>query len=97
LHQAEALIGPDTVETVPPATFANLADPGTVHPTLEQDTDGARAVLNSLPGHGVELSEVLDQLLAEGVDKFAAAFRDLPASLEDALTDRAANDLGWQL
>jgi len=92
LLYVEALIGPDTIDTVPPATFEAFAAHGTVRATLEEDAEGAQALLNSLPGHGVELSEILDQLLAEGVDKFAAAFRDLLASVENALTDEAPGD-----
>ena len=85
LLYVEALMGPDTVDTVPPATFEAFAAHGKVRPALEEDVAGAHAVLDSLPGHGVELSEVLDQLVAEGVEKFATAFRDLLSSVERAL------------
>ncbi len=89
LLYVEALLGPDTVDTVPPATFEAFAAHGTVRPSLEVDVAGAHAVLDSLPGHGVELSEVLAQLVADGVEKFATAFRDLLSSVERALAGDA--------
>ncbi|MHB1963097.1 MAG: transaldolase [Acidimicrobiales bacterium] len=85
LLYVEALVGPDTVDTVPPTTFEAFAAHGKVRPALEKDIEGARAVLDSLSRHGVELSEVLDELVAEGVEKFATAFRDLLSSVERAL------------
>ena len=77
LLYVEALIGADTVDTVPPATYEAFLAHGTVRSTLEEGVEEAHALLDSLPGHGVDLSEVLDQLLTEGVDKFSAAFRQL--------------------
>ncbi|MGC8513624.1 MAG: bifunctional transaldolase/phosoglucose isomerase [Acidimicrobiales bacterium] len=97
LLYVEALMGPDTVDTVPPATFEAFAAHGTVRPALEDDLQGAHAVLDSLPGQGVELSEVLDQLVAEGVEKFATAFRDLLASVEHALAGDSERPEPWRL
>ncbi len=97
LLYVEALMGPDTVDTVPPATFEAFAAHGTVRPALEEDLDGAHAVLDSLSGHGVELSEVLDQLVAEAVEKFATAFRDLLSSVERALGGDVGRAEPWRL
>ncbi len=97
LLYVEALMGPDTVDTVPPATFEAFAAHGTVRPALEEDLDGAHAVLDSLSGHGVELSEVLDQLVAEAVEKFATAFRDLLSSVELALGGDVERAEPWRL
>ena len=97
LLYVEALMGPDTVDTVPPATFEAFAAHGTVRPALEEDLDGAHAVLDSLSGHGVELSEVLDQLVAEAVEKFATAFRDLLSSVERALGGDVERAEPWRL
>jgi len=97
LLYVEALMGPDTVDTMPPATFEAFAARGKVRPALEEDVEGAHAVLDSLSGHGVELSEVLDQLVAEGVEKFATAFRDLLSSVERALAGDAERPEPWRL
>ena len=97
LLYVEALMGPDTVDTVPPATFETFAAHGKVRPALEEDLDGAHAVLDSLSGHGVELSEVLDQLVAEAVEKFATAFRDLLSSVERALGGDVERAEPWRL
>jgi len=97
LLYVEALMGPDTVDTVPPATFEAFAAHGTVRPALEEDVEGAHAVLDSLSGHGIELSDVLDQLVAEGVEKFATAFRDLLSSVERALVGDAEGPEPWRL
>lgn len=85
LLYVEALVGLDTVDTLPPATFEAFAARGTVRPALEEDVQGAHAILDSLSGHGVRLSEVLDQLVVEGVEKFTTAFRDLLYSVERVL------------
>ncbi len=78
----EALIGPETIDTVPPATFDAFRDHGRVAPTLEADVDGARAALAELAALGVSLDEVTDELLADGVRLFAEPFSKLLAALE---------------
>ncbi len=64
------LIGPNTVNTVPPKTLEEFMDHGTVALTLESNLDEARARLNSLPELGINLSDVTDELLDEGVENF---------------------------
>ncbi len=78
----EELIGPDTVDTVPPATFEAFRDHGRVAATLESDLDGARAALAELADVGVSLDEVTDELLEEGVRLFAEPFAKLLATIE---------------
>jgi transaldolase/glucose-6-phosphate isomerase len=97
LLYVEALIGADTVDTVPPATYEAFLAHGTVRSTLEEGVEEAHALLDSLPGHGVDLSEVLDQLLTEGVDKFSAAFRQLLSAVERALAGKAGSEAPWRL
>ncbi len=64
----EALIGRDTVDTIPPATMDAFRDHGEVKAdAIEQDLDGARATLDELERHGISLSEVTGQLVKEGV------------------------------
>ena len=74
----EALIGRDTVDTIPPATMDAFRDHGAVIPdAIEQDVPGARAILAELEAHGVSLKEVTDELVKEGVQQFADAFDKL--------------------
>jgi transaldolase/glucose-6-phosphate isomerase len=74
----EALIGRDTVDTIPPATMDAFRDHGAVDPdVIEQDLSGARALLAELEGRGISLKEVTDDLVKEGVQEFADAFDKL--------------------
>ena len=78
----EELIGPETVDTVPPATFDAFRDHGRVAWTLERDVDGARAALAELAALGISLDEVTAQLLQDGVRLFAEPFAKLLATIE---------------
>ena len=74
----EALIGRDTVDTIPPATMDAFRDHGKATPdVIEQDVAGAGAVLAELEEHGVSLKEVTEQLVKDGVRQFAVAFDKL--------------------
>ena len=78
----EALIGRDTVDTIPPATMDAFRDHGPVTAdSVERDTDGARAVLTELESHGISLKQVTDELVKEGVQQFADAFDKLFAAI----------------
>ena len=74
LLYADSLIGPDTVDTLPRETLEAFRDHGTVKNTIEHDVAGARAALAALPGVGIDLKQVTDQLEKEGVEKFEQAF-----------------------
>jgi transaldolase/glucose-6-phosphate isomerase len=74
----EALIGRDTVDTIPPATMDAFRDHGKAIPdAIEQDLAGARALLAELETQGVSLNEVTKELVKEGVQQFADAFDKL--------------------
>jgi transaldolase/glucose-6-phosphate isomerase len=74
----EALIGRDTVDTLPPATLDAFRDHGEVNPdTILQDVDGARGTLAELARRGVSLEAITKDLVAEGVKAFAADFDKL--------------------
>ncbi len=74
----DELIGPDTVNTMPPATMDAFRDHGEAMPgAIERDIDGARATLAALASHGISLKEVTEQLVVEGVQQFADAFDKL--------------------
>jgi transaldolase len=78
----DELIGPDTVNTVPPATLAALLDHGAAALTLERGLDEAQAVIDRLAGLGIDMTEVTDQLEREGVQSFADAFEALIEGVE---------------
>ena len=78
----EELIGPDTVNTVPPATLAAFNDHGTVESRIRHDVSGARAVLARLTALGVPAESLIGELEVEGVQAFAKSFDDLLGALE---------------
>ncbi|HEX9401298.1 MAG TPA: transaldolase [Anaeromyxobacter sp.] len=78
----EALIGPETVDTLPPATFDAFRDHGRVAATLEDGLDEARAAVTELASLGVSLDEVTAQLLEDGVRLFAEPFARLLATID---------------
>ncbi|MFN3705520.1 MAG: bifunctional transaldolase/phosoglucose isomerase [Thermoflexales bacterium] len=82
-YYVEALIGEDTVNTLPPATLQAFRDHGVVKPTLSQGLDEARAVLAELQAQGIDMKAVMQQLLDDGVKLFADAFQALYRALED--------------
>ena len=73
----DTLIGPDTVNTMPPATMDAFRDHGTVADTLTSDIDDARHVLAEAERLGLDLDGVTDRLVEEGVASFVKAFDDL--------------------
>jgi transaldolase len=81
----EELIGPDTVNTMPPATLDAFRDHGRPRPSLTQDVDGAREIIASLERGGVELSQVTDRLLDEGLDLFVESFDQLLGALRSKI------------
>lgn len=85
----EELIGPDTVDTVPPATFESFRDHGRVGPTLEADVDGARRMLAELTALGISLDDVTGRLLTEGLRLFAEPFAKLLSTIEARRTAAA--------
>jgi transaldolase len=78
----EALIGPDTVNTLPPATLDAFRDHGKVARTVDADLSAARASLAALAVAGIDLREVTDLLLAEGLASFQKSFDTLIGGLE---------------
>ncbi len=80
----EGLIGPNTVNTAPPATIDAFRDHGTVPgTTLLDDWDGADTDMAALAGCGVDFDDVTATLQEDGVAAFAAAFQSLMATLEE--------------
>ena len=81
----ETLIGPDTVNTMPPATFDAVRSHGHPHLTLEHGVDLARFQVNMLPEVGITLDSVTDDLEAQGVDVFAQSFDTLLEAIDNKL------------
>ncbi|MBC9032171.1 bifunctional transaldolase/phosoglucose isomerase [Sphingomonas sp. JC676] len=69
----DSLIGPDTVNTIPPKTMDAFRDHGTVHDTLTEDLDGARHIIAEAKRLGLGLDDVTAALVPEGVKLFADA------------------------
>ncbi len=74
---AEELIGSNTVDTMPLETIENFHDHGKVSMTIENDIQGAKTLFASLEEQGIHYEQVTQQLLDEGVKKFADAFHQL--------------------
>ena len=77
------LIGPDTVNTLPPATLDDFLDHGKVATTVETDVDGARIRMAELAERGIDLDAITSKVLNEGVAAFAKSFEGLMASVAE--------------
>jgi transaldolase len=73
----EELIGADTVDTIPPATFDAFRDHGRVRPSLTENLDDAAKTMLALEKAGISMKEVTDKLVVDGVKLFADAFKQL--------------------
>jgi transaldolase / glucose-6-phosphate isomerase len=78
----EELIGPDTVNTMPPATIDAFRDHGRLRNSLTEDVPGAAKVMDDLARAGISMKEVTDKLTEDGVKLFADAFDKLLAAVE---------------
>jgi transaldolase len=78
----EELIGPDTVNTIPPQTLVAFNDHGAVESRIRNDVSGARAVFARLTALGVPVDALIDELEEEGVIAFAKAYDDLLGALD---------------
>jgi transaldolase len=79
----DELIGPGTINTIPPKTLAAFADHGTAELTLSRDTEAARGDLDALAAVGISLETVTRELEEQGVKSFADAFTVLLESVEN--------------
>jgi transaldolase / glucose-6-phosphate isomerase len=78
----EELIGPDTVDTMPPATVDAFRDHGRLRNSLTEDVAGAQKVMDDLAKAGISIEEVTTKLTDDGVKLFADAFHKLLAAVE---------------
>ncbi len=77
----DGLIGPGTVNTIPPATLDAFLDHGQISQTISQDLDGALKRMAELADVGIDLGEITNKLLRDGVASFAKAFDGLLNSI----------------
>lgn len=77
----EELIGPDTVNTLPPATLEAFRDHGEVRQSVTEGVAEAERTLAALEANGVALQQITDTLLAEGLASFEQSFVTLLAGL----------------
>jgi len=86
-YYMDALIGPDTVNTIPAATFNAFRDHGTVKETLTQGVDEAKATMQSLADCGVSMGDVTEMLLKDGARMFGESFDQLMAVISRKRSD----------
>jgi transaldolase len=89
LLYVDNLIGPHTVNTVPPATLDAILDHGVAARTVDVGVDEARQVLAEIEALGIRMADVTAQLEQEGVAAFAESFRSLMAGLAEKITQLA--------
>ena len=76
------MIGPDTVNTIPPATFDAFRDHGQPRETLTEDVEGAKQTMETLAEVGISIDKITDKLTDDGVRLFEEAFDKLLAAVE---------------
>lgn len=77
----EDLIGPDTVNTMPPATIEAFRDHGEVRRTIDADLDCARQAIAAVERAGVSIRQVTDKLLTDGLASFQKSYDSLITGL----------------
>jgi transaldolase len=79
----DELIGPDTVNTMPPDTIDAFVDHGKVELTLNKGIDEAKSQLKKLKDLGIDINKITNKLLVDGVKSFSDSFESLLGSLSD--------------
>ena len=87
----EELVAPDTVNTMPEATFQAFLDHGRVRPAIEEGMTGSTAVIEEARAAGIDLKAITAELLDEGLAAFEKDFQSLLAAVDDA-TSKAAKE-----
>ncbi len=89
----EQLIGQDTVNTVPPATYDAFRDHGEIAETITEGVAEAKALIGLLPQYGVDLDLITQTLERDGVIAFEEAFAGLLAVLEEKMAANIQKEL----
>jgi transaldolase len=87
----ETLIGPDTVNTMPPKTIEDFRDHGIVARTVDANMELARADLAAIAKAGVSLDDVTDTLLRDGIASFEKSFETLSAGIKAKISQLHQN------
>ncbi|MDQ3855716.1 MAG: bifunctional transaldolase/phosoglucose isomerase, partial [Chloroflexota bacterium] len=97
----DELIGPHTVNTMPPATIEAFQDHGQIERTIDRDLEGAHRTIETLESIGISLKAVTDKLQADGVKLFADSFQSLDRVIREkretmltAVEERQRAELG---
>jgi transaldolase len=94
----DALIGPNTIETLPPVTVDAFRDHGKLPPPgaspLTEGIDESRRLFDELESVGIHYDDVIDTLEREGVEKFATSFRNLEESVTGKVEALRAEEVG---
>ena len=83
LYYVEALVAPDSVDTMPPETYALYRKEGKPQVRIHDDLAGAREAFRELAALGIEASAVADELEKEGEQKFVASFEQVVKAVEE--------------
>ena len=81
-YYVEALVGPDTVDTMPPATLAAYKDHGNPEVRIDKNLDEARRAMDQLAEAGIHMDEVTRKLEIDGVASFTKSFDSLIVTVE---------------
>lgn len=83
----DELVGPDTVNTLPPSTIEACADHCNADNRIENNVDEAYKLIENLkdPDININIDEVMDELLVEGIDKFVKPFQSLMDSVQEKI------------
>jgi transaldolase / glucose-6-phosphate isomerase len=92
----QEMIGPDTVNTIPPATFDAFRDHGQPRETLTEGVDEAKQVMQNLASVGISIDEVTDKLTDDGVRLFEEAFDKLLAAVEKSTQGGTTSKISQQ-
>jgi transaldolase len=92
VRYVEALVGPDTITTVPLDTLAAFRHHGRPRITLHNDDREAAAILERAAGVGLDLHAITGRLQADGIEAFDTSFRHLLATLAQKRSAAAASD-----
>ena len=87
VYYIETLIGDETVNTIPPATFTAFRQHGTAQLSIEDDLDEERRRLERLASLGIHLDAITEQVLEEGVRLFIQPFEKLLQTIETRRTE----------
>ena len=90
------MIGPDTVNTIPPATLDAFRDHGQPRETLTEGVDEAKQVMQDLAAAGISIDAITDKLTDDGVRLFEEAFDKLLAAVEKSTQTGAAPKISQQ-